>query len=94
MSKLRLLRASRGARLLLLLLVLCGVTAATVPVPGRAVVCCSYSYTITYYSDATHSKVVGSCTFNEACAGDDFCSGVRSAYYVRSALRCCPNCVP
>jgi hypothetical protein len=41
-----------------------------------------------YYSDASMTTVVGSCTFNYRCSGVSRCSGTATAYYTETVDEC------
>ena len=67
------------------------VALAWLPTAATAVRCCSTTTHITYFADPGRTQLVGSCTYNEACAGANYCSGQKTAYYWTST-NCCPNC--
>jgi hypothetical protein len=67
------------------------VVAALLSPVATAVTCCSPTVHFTYYSNAAHTQVVGSCTYNEFCTGTDYCSGQITGYYTHYST-CCPGC--
>ena len=61
--------------------------------PSQAIVFCSNNSITTYYSDASHSTVVGRCGGN--CCGPCQCTGTTSAYHTTERVYCldvvCPQ---
>jgi hypothetical protein len=83
-------------RTLLALLVSATLAVPALLQPARAGAfdgCCTYSQDVWYYSDAAHTPpAAGFCQFNQACSGQDVCSGVQTDYYVAMPPGCCINC--
>ncbi len=61
--------------------------------PGQAVAFCNPSLSVTYYSDASHTTVVGHC--GAPCCGTCTCTGTVTAYSTSSRVYCpdqiCPS---
>ncbi|MFL6196289.1 MAG: hypothetical protein ACJ75H_19060 [Thermoanaerobaculia bacterium] len=82
----------RYARLVLLLVALVAVAASLQPAPANAIVCCTYSYRVTYYSDPAKTHYVGYCSYNDACTSDVICWGQQTSYYTVGPKSCCLYC--
>ena len=78
---------SRVALLAILLVALSGVAGLLQPVQAAA--CVFRPIVTTYYSDATHTTVVGQCGLDCSCS--EFCWGVQTQYRVNSRLCCTVN---
>jgi hypothetical protein len=61
--------------------------------PGQAVVFCNPNLSVTYYSNASHTTVVGHC--GAPCCGTCQCTGTITAYSTSERVYCpdviCPN---
>jgi hypothetical protein len=88
MRKLASVKSTRWALLLLAAVLM---VTAMMPAPSHALICCGYTLHYAYFTDATHTTLVGSCTYNAYCVGDDYCSGTQTNYYTLSET-CCPRC--
>jgi hypothetical protein len=59
--------------------------------PAAATCLCGRTFTVSYYSDASHRTLIGRCNF--ACSGEITCTGSKSTYFTSSPLGCC-GCNP
>jgi len=72
------------------LVMLLMVTAALF-IPAKAeALCCGWRETEHYYSDASHTTLVGTCVTDE-CAGTYSCTGTQTEYLTFSRT-CCDHC--
>jgi hypothetical protein len=65
----------------MLVVALVMVMAALIPGPGPAQACQSFTDFWTYFSNASHTTVVGRCEKDCGCA-PRFCSGQQTQYYI------------
>lgn len=49
--------------------------------------CCGHAMSVTYYSDASHTTVVGRCFF--PCNDDPTCTGTQTEFFTTKQLQCC-----
>ena len=86
----RTLRFSQTARIGLLALTLIVTGAALCSSPSStafAQTCCGHATSVTYYSDASHTTVVGHCVF--PCYDDPVCTGTQTPFSTTKQLQCC-----
>jgi hypothetical protein len=85
------LHSLRGLRLLGLAFVL--MLSILAVRPGQAFVVCNPNLAVTYYSDASHTTVVGHC--GAPCCGTCQCTGTITAYSTSERVYCpdqiCPS---
>jgi cell division protein FtsX len=82
---------TNAAFLVMLLMLLATSLVLFLPAKAEAA-CCGHRTTEKYYSDASHTTLVGTCIDDE-CAGTYTCTGTITAYEVDSRV-CCEICTP
>jgi hypothetical protein len=90
MQKISVLTRNRGVRLVALLVVVGGTLGLMAPVDSAHSAICAFRPTIrTYYSDASHTTVVGQRGID--CSCNDASWGVTSAFVTSQQLCCSVN---
>jgi hypothetical protein len=90
MQRISVLTSNRGVRLVALLVVLGGTLGLMAPVDSAHSAICAFHPTIrTYYSDASHTTVVGQRGID--CSCNDVFWGVTSAFVTSQQLCCSVN---
>jgi hypothetical protein len=84
-------RLSPPAKLIFALLIAFA-TSFLVPQASKAQLCCGYGTSTIYYSDASRTTVVGSCS-DDCYANGPSCTGDTSTVYTRYIRTCCSQCI-